>query len=99
MTLKGQYSVAGKLCMFTGPAAWSYVPVPDSKVPKVRPGGWGSIPVTVTVGKTTWRTSIFAAKGKKYFIPIKRSVCKKESLVVGKNLKAKYSLRYGFFPE
>lgn len=99
MNPSGKYSVTGKLCMFPGPAAWSYVPIPNSKVPKVRPGGWGSIPVVVTVGGTTWRTSLFASKGKKYFVPIKKSVCKKESLSIGKTLTVKYSLQYGFFPE
>ncbi|MFH0890576.1 MAG: DUF1905 domain-containing protein [Candidatus Liptonbacteria bacterium] len=91
-----KYKVIGKLSVFPGPAPWTYVPIPNEKVPVGKPGVWGSFPVMATVGKTTWRTSLFPAKGKKYFIPIKQSVCKKESLKPGDRVKVEYEIYTGF---
>jgi hypothetical protein len=46
--------------------------------------GWGSLPVEVTVGKTTWRTSIFPdKKAGAYLFPLKASVRKKEGISEG----------------
>lgn len=73
-------------------APWMYLPIPNNKIPDVRPGGWGSVPVMVTVGKTTWRTSLFPAKEIGYFLPIKKAVAKKESLKVGDTVSVSYKL-------
>lgn len=56
------YSVTDKLQLFDMVAPWTYIPIPDERVPNVRPGGWGSIPLEVTIGKTTWKTSMFPLK-------------------------------------
>lgn len=56
---KQTFSVKGKLQIFDMVSPWIYLPVPPEKVPEVRPGGWGSIPINVTIGKTKWRTSMF----------------------------------------
>jgi hypothetical protein len=46
--------------------------------------GWGSIPVTVTVGITTWDTSIFRDSKKDcYLLPLKSEVRKKEKIEDG----------------
>jgi hypothetical protein len=46
--------------------------------------GFGSLRVEVTVGATTWRTSIFPDSGRAaYVVPIKRSVREAEALAVG----------------
>lgn len=71
---------------------WHYIPIPEKCVPKVRPGGWGSIPVIATIGKTTWKTSLFPTKEIGYFLPVKKAVAKKESLTVGKLVEATYTL-------
>lgn len=43
--------------------------------------GWGSLPVTVTLGTTSWRTSIFPEKQSgTYLLPIKAQVRKKEAV-------------------
>lgn len=85
------FTVRGKLLLFDMVAPWTYVSIPKEKVPNVRPGGWGSIPVNVTIGKTTWKTSLFPLKKEGYFLPIKKSVVKKESLRVGDKVIVKYS--------
>lgn len=43
--------------------------------------GWGSLPVMATIGKTTWKTSIFPDKKRgAYLLPIKAEVRKKEEI-------------------
>lgn len=86
------YSVTEKIHIFQMTSPWKYIPIPIEKVPKVKPGGWGSIPVMATIGKTTWRTSIFPMKKGSYFIPIKSQVFKKEELLVGDLITLKYKL-------
>jgi len=43
--------------------------------------GFGSIRVTVTVGDTTWKTSVFPNKDGTYGLPIKASVRQKEGIL------------------
>lgn len=88
---KQTFSVKGKLQIFDMASPWIYISVPEEKVPDVRPGGWGSIPIEVTLGKTTWKTSMFPLKNEGYFIPIKKLVCKKENLKVGDEVTAFYT--------
>jgi hypothetical protein len=47
--------------------------------------GWGSLPVQITVGQTTWNTSIFPdSKLGSFVLPVKAGVRKKEGLEDGK---------------
>ncbi|MEN9561409.1 MAG: hypothetical protein RIQ56_682 [Candidatus Parcubacteria bacterium] len=74
------YSVRSKLWLYSGSAAWHFVTVPlkTSDLIKKKHGkrakGWGSIPVQATIGKTTWKTSIFPDKSGVYFLPVKLMV-------------------------
>lgn len=45
------------------------------------PRGFGSVPVRATVGRTTWRTSVFpeSASGR-YVLPVKKAVRRAEGL-------------------
>ena len=46
--------------------------------------GWGSLPVAVTIGRTTWKTSIFPDKKTGvYGLPLKADVRKKEGILEG----------------
>ncbi|MDA1169285.1 MAG: DUF1905 domain-containing protein [bacterium] len=46
------------------------------------PRGWGSFPVDVTIGSSTWKTSIFPdKKSGSYLLPLKKEVRKKEGIV------------------
>lgn len=73
-----------------GTAAWHFVTVPkkESMALKKKFGanarGWGSLPVTVTIGKTKWDTSIFPdRKSSTYILPLKASVRRTEGLFEG----------------
>ncbi len=68
-------------------AAWYFLTI-DKKVseeikalvPKKR--GWGQVKVAVTIGKTTWKTSIFPSKGE-FFLPVKAAIRSKEKVREG----------------
>ncbi len=56
--------------------------------------GFGSLPVLVTVGKTTWQTSIFPDRHSgSYFLPIKAVVRRKEALEAGDAVTFSITLR------
>lgn len=61
--------------------AWHFVSVPKKLSKEIRETfgglarGWGSLPVEVTIGSTTWKTSIFPdKKSETYLLPLKRDV-------------------------
>ena len=45
--------------------------------------GFGAVRVTVTVGKTSWQTSIFPAAADRYVLPVKKAVRTAEDLKLG----------------
>ena len=56
--------------------------------------GFGSIPVTVTINKTTWKTSIFPSKGKQtYILPIKAIIRKALKLELDQIVKVKVEIK------
>ncbi len=68
-------------------AAWHFVTIPETIAADIQnqfgalKRGWGSLPVRVTIGATTWETSIFPDKKTKgYLLPIKKEVRKKENI-------------------
>ncbi|WP_291378337.1 DUF1905 domain-containing protein [Demequina sp.] len=70
-------------------AAWHFVSLPDDvadEIDETAPeprAGFGSVKVEVTVGVTTWRTSIFPSKDHATFIlPVKKAVLTAEGLAV-----------------
>lgn len=66
--------------------AWWFVTVPADLTEDIRfaagpPKGFGSVPVEVTVGATTWRTSLFPdTRRGSFLLPIKRAVRQAEGL-------------------
>ncbi|MBV1855923.1 DUF1905 domain-containing protein [Catellatospora tritici] len=70
--------------------SWTFVSLPQDGSTEIRElsegrrNGFGSLRVRVTVGRTTWQTSIFpdGARGC-YVLPVKRAVRKSERLDVG----------------
>ena len=54
--------------------------------------GWGMIPVTATIGKTTFETSMFRKNGT-YVLPIKNLVRLPETLVLDESYKIHLSIK------
>lgn len=70
--------------------AWHYLAITGDVVDAIRaaaPGrkaAWGSVYVTVTLGGTSWNTSLFPSKDiGGYFLPLKLAVRKKEKVAEG----------------
>lgn len=69
--------------------SWVFATVPaelseDIRVVTGPPRGFGSVRVEVTIGTTTWRTSVFPdGKSGCFVLPIKKAVRKAEDLEIG----------------
>ncbi|MDQ2873864.1 MAG: DUF1905 domain-containing protein [Actinomycetota bacterium] len=78
-----QLRFSGALWYWRGPAPWYFVTVPDEQCEDLQAlsglvsYGWGMIPVTATIGTTTWKTSLFPKDGR-YVVPVKAQVRKNE---------------------
>ena len=88
--MKKTYTVKSKVWLYPGMSGWHFVTIPRSITKDIdyyfamNKRGWGSLPVTVTVGKTSWKTSIFPDKQlRSYLLPLKKEVRKKEGIGEG----------------
>lgn len=80
---------------------WYFAPLPAEVSADIRevprPGrGFGSVPVTVTVGSSRWRTSIFpdSARGV-YVLPMKKTVREREGISEGDTVRARLEILDG----
>ncbi|MEX0783242.1 MAG: DUF1905 domain-containing protein [Dehalococcoidia bacterium] len=79
---------AGEIWFWKGPAPHHFVTVPEreSLVLAAMAAdvtyGWGMVPVTVQIGKTTWTTSLFPRDGG-YIVPLKAAARKAEGIGQG----------------
>ena len=95
------YSFTSKLWLYPGAqAAWHFITVPkkESALIKEKHGknarGWGSLPVSVSIGKTTWQTSIFPdRKSGTYLLPVKADVRRKEGIEEGDTVGVSLAVR------
>lgn len=78
----------------TGPGGWWFLTLPVDLSEELRSvyshlsPGWGSLPVNVTVGGTSWKTSIFFDRSRGAFLlPMKSEVRKREKLVEGSSVE------------
>jgi hypothetical protein len=71
------------------PGSWHFVTLPVEVAHEVRDGagprrGFGSIRVSVTVGDTSWQTSLFPdSKSESMVLPVKKAVRVAEDLEAG----------------
>jgi hypothetical protein len=84
------FSFTATLWEHEGSAAWFFLSVPTETADEIeerfadRAAGFGSIRVEVTIGATTWRTSLFPdSKRATYVLPVKKAVRTAEALVPG----------------
>ncbi len=96
---KYSYKIRAKVWLYKGMGAWHFVTLPkkQSAEIKMRFGlftkGFGSIPVTVTVGTTSWKTSIFPdTKSSAYVLPLKKEVRAAENIKHGDTITFQLAL-------
>lgn len=75
------YSFTAPLWEWDSKTSWYFVSLPEADADDIderfgrSAAGFGSIRVEVTVGTTTWRTSIFPSTSEKtYVLPVKKAV-------------------------
>ena len=78
---------------------WFFVSVPEDLSDEITArtdglrGGFDSVPVQVTVGTTTWRTSIFPGGDGRYSLPMKKAVRVAEGIGRGSDVDVVLELR------
>ncbi len=85
---KRVYRVRAKAWIWKGgEGAWHFATIPAAQSREIRhrhggtSRGWGSIPVVVKLGKSSWKTSLFPySKVKAYILPLKAEIRKKEKI-------------------
>jgi hypothetical protein len=94
------YTVKATVWLYPGDAAWHFVNVDKKVSEKIRKAigrntrGFGSVPVSVTIGKTTWQTSVFPDKQSgTYLLPLKKHVRMKEEIAAGDAIRFTLRIR------
>ncbi len=84
------YTFDAEVWEWSSKTSWFFVSLPEDDADEIEErhgrsaAGFGSIKVEVTIGSSTWRTSLFPSNEEKtYVLPLKKSVRTAEGLVVG----------------
>lgn len=85
-----EYAFEAEVWEHSGQGSWHFVDLPFEEADDIEERfggsarGFGSVRVEVTVGGSTWRTSIFPdSKRRTYVLPVKKAVRKAEGLEAG----------------
>lgn len=85
-----RFSFTSEIWEHLGTSSWFFLSLPEDEADEIdemfgyKAVGFGSIRVQVTIGATTWATSIFPdTKRGTYVLPVKKAVRVKENLVHG----------------
>jgi hypothetical protein len=88
---------SGEIWFWRGPSPFHFVTVPDEECGAIEAAaslvtyGWGMIPVTVRMGRTTWTTSLWPKDGR-YIVPLKAAVRRAEGVDVGDQVKLRLTV-------
>lgn len=83
--MSARFTFRTKLWRYSGESAWHFATAPKDTSVRIRTlsqglrNAFGSLRVIATIGKTTWRTSVFFdTKADAFLLPIKADVRRKE---------------------
>ncbi|WP_421981308.1 DUF1905 domain-containing protein [Roseibium sp.] len=90
-----QMNFSADLWLSPGPGGWTFVTLPEACADQIRfvaagqkAKSWGMIKVKVTIGSSTWRTTIWPDKASgSFLLPVKAAVRKAEKVSVGDTVK------------
>lgn len=81
------FRMRSEVLLYPGMAGWHFIVVSKKQSEEIKKKfgskqrGWGSLPVMATIGKTSWKSSIFPdTKTSTYLLPLKAEVRKKEGI-------------------
>lgn len=84
------YQIDAPIWLYTGKTAWHFITIPEDISGHIKAfceqktPGFGSVRVKVTIGTTSWNTTLFPdSKTKCYGLPIKAGIRKKNKLFAG----------------
>jgi hypothetical protein len=93
------FEFAAPLWRYPGEDGWYFVSLPleiSADINDITAGtrrGFGSVRVAVTVGATSWRTSVFPdSKTGAYLLPVKKAVRAAEGLEAGDDVRARVEI-------
>lgn len=93
-TTSGGYRFTSELWLWSGDAAWHFATVPGDVSDDIEARtadqrrGFGSVRVRVTIGATTWTTSVFPdSKLEAYVLPVKKEVRSREGIAAGDDIE------------
>jgi len=99
VTGTGTFGFAAPLWRYPSADGWHFVSLPaeiSTDIADITAGarhGFGSVRVAVTVGATSWRTSIFPdSKTGAYLLPVKKAVRVAEHLEAGDEVRAQLQI-------
>ena len=84
-----EWTFTAEVWLWRGDAGWHFITLPYEVADEIEDAvvdrrGFGSIRVEVTIGSSTWRTSIFPSKEAESFVlPLKKAVRVAEGLEEG----------------
>lgn len=82
------FEFTSELWLYPGDAGWHFLTLPEGVADDIddlvgERAGFGSIPVEVTIGSSTWKTSLFPdTKAGSFVLPVKRAIRLRERLEV-----------------
>lgn len=89
------FEFAAELWRHQGEAPWHFLTVPPDLADEIddlvgHKAGFDSIPIEVTIGTSTWKTSLFPDKAAASFVlPVKAAVRKAEGVGAGARVKVR----------
>lgn len=88
------FSVTATVKRFPQAGGWVYLPIPQTYADLgfTTPPKWGLVPVTITIGKTTWQKSLLPYGDGSLFIVLNQNVRKTEDISVGDTITATFTL-------
>lgn len=98
-----EFDFSGTVIEWRGPAPYHFIALPDwvadqiAVVARAVTYGWGMIPVEVTIGRTTWTTSLYPKQGG-YLLPVKDAVRSAEGLAVAAAVEVTLRVRGPVIP-
>jgi hypothetical protein len=93
-----QFTFAGRVIEWRGPAPYYYLAVPDEESADIREVaamatyGWGVIPVLARIGDTDFETSLFPKDGG-YLLPLKAAVRRPRQITAGDEITVEMTVR------
>ena len=94
------YTIRAEVWLHDGAAAWHFVTLPEEVADEIEArtagprAGFGTVPVRVTLGGSTWETSLFPdRKAASYLLPLKAGIRRREGVEAGDGVELRIELR------